>query len=99
MSPRKTFAWILWPFTMWYAIAVTIRNILFELGVLKQTIPPVTTVGVGNLVVGGSGKTPMTDYLLGLFGNIYNTAIVSRGYKRKSRGCVVVEASASPQAC
>lgn len=91
MALRKTIAWVLWPFTMWYAIGVTIRNILFELGVLKQTIPPVTTIGVGNLVVGGSGKTPMTDYLLGVFSNQYNTAMVSRGYKRKSSGCVVYE--------
>ncbi len=99
MSLRKTLAWVLWPFTISYAIVVSIRNILFELGVLKQTIPPVTTVGVGNLVVGGSGKTPMTDYLLGLFGDSYNTAFVSRGYKRKSRGCVVIEADASHQTC
>ena len=94
MSPRKTISWVLWPFTMWYAIGTVFRNLLFELGVLKQSIPPVTTIGIGNLVAGGSGKTPMTDYLLGLFGDKYATAMVSRGYKRNSTGCVLYEGGA-----
>ncbi|MBO4752799.1 MAG: tetraacyldisaccharide 4'-kinase [Bacteroidales bacterium] len=91
MSTRKTLSWLALPITIWYAIVVAIRNLLFELGVLHQTIPPVTTIGVGNIAVGGTGKTPLADYLLGLFSDSYSTAVVSRGYKRKSSGCIVLQ--------
>ena len=89
MSIRKKISWVLWPVTMWYAVVVVLRNLLFELGIIKQTISPVTTIGIGNIAAGGTGKTPMTDYLLGLFSERFATAVVSRGYKRKSKGCVV----------
>lgn len=89
MSVRKTIAWVALPVTIWYGIGAALRNLLFELGLLRQSIPPVTTIGVGNIAVGGTGKTPLTDYLLGLFAEKYATAVVSRGYKRKSKGCII----------
>lgn len=89
MSIRKTLSWVAFPITVWYSVAVAFRNLLFELGILHQTIPPVTTIGVGNIAVGGTGKTPLSDYLLGLFSSSYATALVSRGYKRKSSGCII----------
>ncbi|MBO4588834.1 MAG: tetraacyldisaccharide 4'-kinase [Bacteroidales bacterium] len=89
MSIRKALSWLAFPVTIWYAIAVAFRNLLFELGILHQIIPPVTTIGVGNIAVGGTGKTPLSDYLLGLFSDSYVTALVSRGYKRKSSGCII----------
>lgn len=89
MSIRKTFAWLAFPVSIGYAMAMIVRNFLFELGILRQTIPPVTTIGVGNIAAGGTGKTPLSDYLLGLFADDYCTAIVSRGYKRKSSGCII----------
>lgn len=89
MSFRKTIAWLGLPVTIWYGVCVAVRNLLFELGVLRQSIPPVTTIGVGNIAVGGTGKTPLTDYLLGIFAERYVTAVVSRGYKRKSTGCII----------
>lgn len=49
---------------------------------------PVTTIGVGNLACGGTGKTPMVEYLLRLFGEEYRTALLSRGYRRSSTGYV-----------
>ena len=89
MSIRKTFAWLAFPVSIGYAMAMIVRNFLFELGILRQAIPPVTTIGVGNIAAGGTGKTPLSDYLLGLFADDYCTAIVSRGYKRKSSGCII----------
>lgn len=88
-STRKTISLLLFPLTMWYAIGIIIRNILFALGIKKEEAPHVTTIGVGNLSTGGTGKTPHTEYLLRLFSNTYQTAFLSRGYKRKSKGFVL----------
>lgn len=85
---RKTLAWLLWPLTVWYGIGVWVRNLLFSTGVLKETTMPVTTIGVGNLACGGTGKTPMVEYLLRLFGEEYRTALLSRGYRRATSGYV-----------
>lgn len=88
---RKGVCIVLFPITIWYAVAIVIRNLMFSLGLKKQVSPPVTTIAVGNLNVGGSGKTPMADYLLQRFGRQQPTALVSRGYGRNTRGCVMVE--------
>lgn len=86
MSFRKTISIVLWPLTMWYAIVVAIRNLLFDIGILRQHIPPVTTIGIGNIAAGGTGKTPMAEYLIALLGEQHETVLLSRGYKRGSRG-------------
>jgi len=74
---------------MWYAIGVWFRNLLFNMGLKHQETAPVTTIGVGNIRVGGAGKTPHVEYLLRLLSDQCNTAMLSRGYHRKSRGYVV----------
>ena len=91
MTFRKTIAWIFWPLTMWYGIGVAVRNFLFAVGIKKQHSPHVTTIGVGNLVTGGTGKTPHVEYLLRLLGDTYPTALLSRGYKRKTSGYVLAD--------
>lgn len=91
MNSRKIASWCLFPLTMWYAVGIMIRNLMFLVGVKKTTIPPVTTIGVGNLCAGGAGKTPMVEYLLRMFGEQYETALLSRGYKRKTKGFVLAE--------
>lgn len=88
-SPRKIISYILLPLSIWYAIGVIVRNILFAIGIKREEAPHVTTIGVGNLSTGGTGKTPHTEYLLRLFSNNYQTAFLSRGYKRKSKGYVL----------
>ena len=93
MSFRTTISYILWPFTMWYAVGVAVRNMLYAMGVKKQEAPHITTIGVGNLSTGGAGKTPMTEYLLRLLADKYPTAMLSRGYKRKSKGYVLDDGS------
>lgn len=86
MSLRTTVSYLLFPLTMWYAVGIAVRNILYSLGLKRQTSFPITTVGVGNLCTGGSGKTPHIEYLLSLLTPTFRTAVLSRGYKRQSKG-------------
>lgn len=93
MSFRTTISWLLLPLTMWYAVGVAVRNLFYSLGLKKQEAPHITTIGVGNLSTGGTGKTPHVEYLLELLANRYSTAMLSRGYKRKSKGFVLDDGS------
>lgn len=88
MSPRKAISYVLFPLTCWYAVGVAFRNMLFALGLKKQEAPHITTIGVGNLSTGGTGKTPMVEHLLSLLADQHTTAMLSRGYKRRSKGYV-----------
>lgn len=86
MSFRTTISYLLFPFSIWYAVGVAVRNALYALGLKRQEAPHITTLGVGNLSTGGSGKTPMCEYLLDLLSPNHRTALLSRGYKRRSKG-------------
>ena len=97
MKIRKIFAWLFFPLTIWYAIGVSLRNFCFTIGILKERIHRVTTIGVGNLCMGGSGKTPHADYLIKLFQNDYRVALLSRGYKRTTKGFVVASDDTSAE--
>ncbi len=96
MSFRTTISWLIFPLTMWYAVGVAVRNFLYAVGLLKQEAPHVTTIGVGNLATGGTGKTPHVEYLLRLLSGKYRTAMLSRGYKRQSKGYVLDDGSHNP---
>ncbi|RIV36520.1 tetraacyldisaccharide 4'-kinase [Flagellimonas lutimaris] len=76
---------IAFPISLIYALVVYVRNFLFDVGVFSSKSYKTTTICVGNLSVGGTGKTPMTEYLLRILSN-RKTAVLSRGYKRKSNG-------------
>lgn len=93
MGFRTTISRLLFPLTMWYAVGVAVRNFLFAIGIKRQQAPHITTIGVGNLAVGGTGKTPHVEYLLDLLANRYRTAMLSRGYKRRSKGFVLDDGS------
>lgn len=82
---------LLLPLTVWYAVGVALRNMLYSLGVKKSTTPAVPTVGIGNLRVGGTGKTPHTEHLVRLFAD-RQTALLSRGYGRQTSGFVLAKA-------
>ena len=88
---RKIASYCLFPLTMWYGIGVMLRNMMFALDIKRETAPHVTTIGVGNLATGGTGKTPLTEYLLRLLADDYDVAFLSRGYKRKTKGFVVAD--------
>jgi tetraacyldisaccharide 4'-kinase len=74
------------PFTILYWLITSTRNILFDVGILKSTIIPGKSISVGNLSVGGTGKTPMVIYLTSLLQKEYSIQILSRGYGRKTKG-------------
>ncbi len=80
---------LLVPFALLYGLAVWVRNALFDIGVLPSEQFEVPVISIGNLRTGGTGKTPHVEYLVRLLKNQYNVAVLSRGYKRKSRGFVV----------
>lgn len=86
----KTNPWLL-PLSWLYGLGVGIRNELFELGILKSRSFDVPVISVGNITVGGSGKTPHVEYLVELLKDSTQVAVLSRGYKRKSRGYVLAE--------
>lgn len=80
--------WLL-PLSWLYGIGVGIRNSLFDLGILKSRSFDVPVISVGNITVGGSGKTPHVEYLIELLRKRAKVAVLSRGYKRKSKGYVL----------
>ena len=69
------------------------RNQLFELGILKSKSYKTPVISVGNITVGGSGKTPHVEYIVRLLKNELKVAVLSRGYKRKSKGYVLANNS------
>jgi tetraacyldisaccharide 4'-kinase len=79
----------LYPISFLYGLGVRFRNYLFDNGILKSERFPIPVVCVGNLTVGGTGKTPHTEYLVRLLKEDYKVAVLSRGYKRKTSGFVL----------
>jgi len=82
--------WILrkmaWPISLIYGAVVHVRNWLFDNGIFTSQSFPVSTICVGNLSVGGTGKTPMIEFLISRLQDTHRLAVLSRGYKRKSKG-------------
>lgn len=77
---------ILLPFTWLYSCILTLRNKLYDWGWRESYRPEVFTLCVGNLSMGGTGKSPAIEYLIKKLQNTYKLASLSRGYKRKSKG-------------
>lgn len=77
--------WLL-PFSWLYGLGVGLRNLLFDAHVLKSREFDIPVIAVGNITVGGSGKTPHVEYLIRLLHDKMKVAVLSRGYKRKSHG-------------
>lgn len=80
---------ILFPFAVLYGFITSIRNFLFDKGFLKSYSFDLPIIAVGNLSVGGTGKTPQIECLIRLLSDQYRVATLSRGYKRKSEGFVL----------
>ena len=77
------------PLSWLYGLGVGFRNLLFEAGILKSHSYATPVISVGNITVGGTGKTPHVEYLIRLLKDKTNLAVLSRGYKRKSSGFVL----------
>lgn len=82
---------ILFPFSILYGCITSIRNFLFDKGILKSYSFDIPVIAVGNLSVGGTGKTPQIEYLIRLLSENYKIATLSRGYKRKSKGFILAD--------
>lgn len=76
------------PLSWLYGGAVKLRNFCFDIGLLKSKSFSVPVIAVGNITVGGTGKTPHVEYLVRLLGEKSKVAVLSRGYKRKKKGYV-----------
>ncbi|MGI6074498.1 MAG: tetraacyldisaccharide 4'-kinase [Fermentimonas sp.] len=84
--PKEEIRKSLLPFSRLYGLGVNFRNWLFDKNILKQKSFDLPIICVGNITVGGTGKTPHIEYLIKLLSPRYRIGVVSRGYKRKSRG-------------
>ena len=77
------------PLSWLYGMAVRLRNWLFDVGIKRSKTFSLPVISVGNITVGGSGKTPHVEYLIRLLHDKMKIAVLSRGYKRKSSGYVL----------
>ena len=80
-----------------YYLATSIRNKLYDLGLKTSTAFDFPVICVGNLSVGGTGKTPMIEYLIRLFKDNYQVATLSRGYGRKTKGFLLANEQANAE--
>lgn len=80
---------LLWPFSLLYGLVVVIRNWCYDAGWFKSTEFDLPVIAVGNLAVGGAGKSPMAEYLIRLLKDDNNLATLSRGYGRRTKGFVL----------
>ena len=83
------------PLSWLYGLGVGFRNMLFEMGILKSKSFSTPVISVGNITVGGTGKTPHVEYLVRLLKDQAKVAVLSRGYKRKTSGFVLADNNAT----
>lgn len=86
---------ILFPVSLVYGLVVYIRNRLYDWGVFSSKSYKTPVICVGNLSVGGTGKTPMVELLISLLQHTYKVAVLSRGYQRKTKGFVLATADST----
>ena len=93
LIPNVRICRLMLPFSWIYGLGVWFRNFLFDRRVIKEKSYGVPVVCIGNLTVGGTGKTPHTEYLIRLLSERGKVSVLSRGYKRKSKGFVLASRS------
>lgn len=87
--------WILAPFTILYYLITAFRNHTYNVGIKKSLRFEIPIISVGNLSVGGTGKSPHIEYLIRLLQDHYKIATLSRGYKRKTKGFFVADSTST----
>ena len=88
---------ILTPFSWGYGAGVWMRNTAFDMGVLQEQEFEVPVVSVGNITVGGTGKTPHVEYIIEALYRHYRIGVLSRGYKRKTKGFILASENMTPR--
>jgi tetraacyldisaccharide 4'-kinase len=86
---------LLWPFSLLYGLVITVRNFLYDKRLLKSKRFDLPVIVIGNLAIGGTGKSPLTEYLLRLLKGSFKVASLSRGYGRKTTGFLYVNSNDS----
>ncbi|MGB7394393.1 MAG: tetraacyldisaccharide 4'-kinase [Pricia sp.] len=86
---------ILYPLSLIYALVVSIRNWLYDTGFFTSFSFNTPTICIGNLSVGGTGKTPMAEFLIRLLKDDYKIALLSRGYRRSSSGFMMANSEST----
>ncbi len=84
------------PFSWLYGAVMSIRNLMFDIGLLPSSKFGSPVIVVGNISVGGTGKTPLTEHLISVLSDKFKIAVVSRGYKRKTSGFVLSSNVSTP---
>lgn len=87
----RTVRKILFPFSLIYDLVTSVRNFLYEQGLLRSDAFQLPIIAIGNLNVGGTGKSPQVEYLIRLLNPTYKLAVLSRGYGRKTKGFVLAD--------
>ena len=80
------FKFLLYPFSAIFGLIVSIRNFMYDYKIFKSTEFEIPVISIGNITVGGTGKTPHTEYLVDLLRKQFTITTISRGYKRKTKG-------------
>ncbi len=88
---------LLYPISKMYGLGMAVRNKMFEYGMLKQQEFNVPLVVVGNIAMGGTGKTPHVEYIVESLLGKYNIGVLSRGYKRATKGFVLASQQSRPE--
>lgn len=86
---------LLAPFSALYGVVLLLRHILYDEHILPSHTPSTTTICVGNLAVGGTGKTPHVEYLVQLLSPHFRVAVLSRGYGRRTKGFMLADEHSS----
>lgn len=96
-AKHKALTYAMTPLSWLYGFGVWTRNKLFDSGVLKEESFDVPVVSVGNITVGGTGKTPHVEYLVDNLAPDLKVAVLSRGYRRKTKGFVLANSASTPE--
>lgn len=87
---------LLYPFSLLYGLVIDVRNYLYDKGFFLSAQFPVPVVCIGNITVGGTGKTPHVEYFIRWLTGSCRPGLISRGYRRKSKGTVIATGAEGP---
>jgi tetraacyldisaccharide 4'-kinase len=90
-ASRNNLSILLYPFSLLYGLVTFIRNLLYDYNIIKSHEFPIPIISVGNITAGGTGKTPHVEYLVKLLKDEFNLAVLSRGYKRRTRHFILAD--------
>jgi tetraacyldisaccharide 4'-kinase len=91
VETRNSLNILLYPFSLLYGVIIFFRNLLYDYNIIKSYEFPIPIISVGNITVGGTGKTPHVEYLVKLLKDEFNVAVLSRGYKRKTKHFILAD--------